>query len=226
MSCHRVSLPGEGGPGHWPGLLTPPVLAENVGQTHITCDVTESNDLGGDGLSDAMAGQRVVPLVQSRTKSSAAVDDRLVVSRHTSITAPATSDGSVTAIDDSMSSGLSQPVSLSPRWLVAAVACVLRHDLGREVKETRRQAAVLSPKQPLRHPSGSYEARLSRPVVAADDACLLWQSKRVTKKAAERAQECSDNMAMTPFEFLQQPLTRVSVPIDLGVTAVAGCASI
>jgi len=82
VSCHRVSLPEEDGPKHWPDLLTSPVLAENVGWIHVTCDVIESNDLGGYGLSDVMVGQRVVPLVQSRTIFGAAVDDRLVVSKH------------------------------------------------------------------------------------------------------------------------------------------------
>jgi len=147
-------------------------------------------------------------------------DDNVILSMDdTSITAPTTSDGSITTIDDFMSSGLSQFVFLNPRWLVAAVATILRHDLDREIKETRRQAAVLNSKQLLKHPSSFYEAHLNCPIITADDACLLWQSKRITKKAAERAQEYSNNMAMTPFEFLQQLLIRfgVFVPIDLSI---------
>jgi len=82
VSCHRVSLPEEGGLKHWPDLLMSPVLAENVGRTHVTCDVAGSDDLGGCGLSDVVARQRVVSLVQSRTEFGTAVNDRLVVSRH------------------------------------------------------------------------------------------------------------------------------------------------
>jgi len=52
MNCHCVSLPEEDGPKYWPDLLISPVLAENVGRIHVTCDVIESNDLGSYGLSD------------------------------------------------------------------------------------------------------------------------------------------------------------------------------
>ncbi len=52
---------------------------------------------------------------------------------------PSTEDnGSLTTMDDSFSTGLSQFVFLNPRWLVAAVACILRHDLDREIQETRQ----------------------------------------------------------------------------------------
>lgn len=48
---------------------------------------------------------------------------------------------------------------------------------------------------------------------------MLWQAKRITKKAAERAQQFSSNTALTPFEFLQLLLTHfgVFVPIDLNI---------
>ena len=62
---------------------------------------------------------------------------------NTSITVPSTEDsGSLTTMDDSYSTGLSQFVFLNPRWLVAAVACILRHDLDREIQETRRAIAA------------------------------------------------------------------------------------
>jgi Trypsin-like peptidase domain len=136
----------------------------------------------------------------------------------TSITAPSTGNGSLSTLDDFMSAGLSQFVFLNPRWLVAAVACILRHDLDREIKETRRQASVGSPRL-LNHAGSFNDAHLNCPVITAEDACLLWQAKRITKKAAERAQEYSNNMTMTPFEFLQQLLIRfgVFVPIDLSI---------
>lgn len=138
----------------------------------------------------------------------------------TSITAPSTtSDGSITTVDDFMSTGLSQFVFLNPRWLVAAVACILRHDLDREIMETRRQASIAPGPLHLNHQGSFYEAHLNCPVITAEDACLLWQAKRITKKAAERAQEYSNNLTMTPFEFLQQLLIRfgVFVPIDLSI---------
>jgi hypothetical protein len=144
-------------------------------------------------------------------------DERAVLSMEdTSITAPSTEDGSLTTVEDMMSNGLSQFVFLNPRWLVAAVACILRHDLDREIKETRRIAAG---KNRVLHSTSFYDAQLNCPVITADDACLLWQAKRITKKAADRAQEYSNDMTVTPFDFLQMLLIRfgVFVPIDLSI---------
>jgi hypothetical protein len=64
-----------------------------------------------------------------------------------------------------------------------------------------------------------YEANMNCPVITADDACMLWQAKKFTKKAAQRAVEYSNNVSMKPFEFLQLLLIRfgVFVPIDLGI---------
>jgi hypothetical protein len=136
----------------------------------------------------------------------------------TSITAPSTADGSLSTIEDFMSSGLSQYVFLNPRWLVAAVACILRHDLDNEIKETRRLVAA-GRKSYLSRTASFQDGHVSCPVITADDARLLWQNKRVTKKAAERAQENSLNTTDTPFDFLQKLLVRfgVFVPIDLTI---------
>jgi GTPase SAR1 family protein len=125
-----------------------------------------------------------------------------------SITAPAT-QGSITTFDNFMYSGLSQFVFLNPRWLVAAVACILRHDLDREIKETSRQVAGLSHAFSDRGAS-SYDAHLNCPVVTAADALILWQAKWITKKGADRAQQYSypSNMTVSPFDFLQQLLVR------------------
>lgn len=145
-------------------------------------------------------------------------EETLLSMDDTNITAPSTADGSVTTLEDFMSAGLSQFVFLNPRWLVAAVACILRHDLDREIKETRRLAAS-GGKRALSRTASFYDAHLNCPVITADDACLLWQFKRITKKAAERAQEYSNNLTVTPFEFLQMLLIRfgVFVPIDLSI---------
>jgi GTPase SAR1 family protein len=136
----------------------------------------------------------------------------------TAITAPSTEDGSLTTVEDYMSSGLSQFVFLNPRWLVEAVACILRHDLDREIQETRRMMAA-GRSHTLDRTSSFTDAHLNCPVITAENACMLWQAKRITKKAAERAQEHSNNMAVTPFEFLQLLLIRfgVFVPIDLSI---------
>mmetsp|Transcript_36160 Transcript_36160/g.87460 ORF Transcript_36160/g.87460 Transcript_36160/m.87460 type:complete len:1913 (-) Transcript_36160:67-5805(-) len=132
-------------------------------------------------------------------------------------TLPSTEDASMTTAADSVVGGLSQFVFLNPRWLVAAVACILRHDLDQEIHETKR---VLNNQQKVVNRSDSfYEANLNCPVITADDACMLWQAKKFTKKAAERASEYSNNMTLKPFEFLQLLLIRfgVFVPIDLGI---------
>jgi len=145
-------------------------------------------------------------------------DQAMLSMDDTNITAPMTDDGSLTTVEDLMSNGLSQFVFLNPRWLVAAVACILRHDLDREIKETKRQLSTGQTRNLIRG-SNFYDAHLNCPVITADDACMLWQAKRITKIAAKKAQEYSNNMTVTPFEFLQLLLIRfgVFVPIDLSI---------
>ncbi|GKY97822.1 hypothetical protein MPSEU_000740300 [Mayamaea pseudoterrestris] len=147
-------------------------------------------------------------------------DEHAVLSMDdTRITTP-TEESSVSTFEDGQVNGLSQFVFLNPRWLVAAVACILRHDLDREIKETRRLAKLpQSDVVVTRQGSSFYDAHLNCPVITADDACMLWQAKAITKKAAKRAQEFSSNLALTPFEFLQLLLIHfgVFVPIDLSI---------
>ena len=133
----------------------------------------------------------------------------------TSLTAPSThGDGSLATFDAFDSGGLSQYIFLNPRWLVAAVACILRHDLDSEIREIRRSYATEA-----RAVYSAYEGNLNCPVITAEDALMLWQAKKFTRKAADRAEEYSNNMTVTPFVFLQQLLTRfgVFVPIDLSI---------
>lgn len=124
---------------------------------------------------------------------------------------------------ESLASGLSQFIFLNPRWLVAAVACILRHDLNREISETRRvfnkKKLVSWDSNTLNGEDFSGAAHLNCPVVTAEDACLLWQAKKIISKAAERALQYSNNMTMSPFDFLQRLLIRfrVFVPIDLDI---------
>lgn len=121
-----------------------------------------------------------------------------------------------TPTNDDLSGSLSQFIFLNPRWLVAAVACILRHDLDREIQETRR---TLSIQQQTSRSNSFYEANMNCPVITSEDACMLWHTKRFTKKAAERAAEFSNDMQLNPFEFLQLLLVRfrVFIPIDLGI---------
>jgi GTPase SAR1 family protein len=145
-------------------------------------------------------------------------DDTAILSiENTGITMPTTETGSISTLGDTLSSGLSQFVFLNPRWLVAAVACILRHDLDREIQETRR--ALAHGHKYIKRGDSFYEANLNCPVITADDACMLWQAKKFTKKAAERVEEYSNDMPVKPFEFLQLLLIRfgVFVPIDLSI---------
>ena len=132
---------------------------------------------------------------------------------------PITDDGSLSTLGDN-SGGLSQFVFLNPRWLVAAVACILRHDLDREIQETRR--LMEEGNNQLSRGDSFYEVNLNCPVITAEDACMLWQAKKFTKKAAERAEQYSNHVALKPFEFLQLLLIKfgVFVPIDLGTEKV------
>ena len=134
-----------------------------------------------------------------------------------SIIAPTNRDGSPSNVNLT-SAGLSQFIFLSPGWLVAAVACILRHDLEHEIKKSRQLAASGAMNE-LPRTSSFYDAEVNCPLITADEACLLWQRQRITKKAAEHAQENAINTTMSPFKFLQLLLIRfgVFVPINLSI---------
>ena len=119
---------------------------------------------------------------------------------------------------------LSDFIFLNPRWLVAAVACILRHDLTTEIYEVRRAALrdttdYLEGTESLSIDGESLElvTDVNYPVITARDACLLWQNKRFTRKAADRALQYSNNGSVSPYDFLEKLLVRfgVFVPIDL-----------
>ena len=65
-----------------------------------------------------------------------------------------------------------------------------------------------------------HKTDVNYPVITARDARLLWQQKKYTKKAAERALQYSDNKHVSPFDFLEKLLVRfgVFVPIDLSIS--------
>lgn len=145
-------------------------------------------------------------------------DDNAVFSMdETSITL-ATSGGSVASVDDYLASGLSQYIFLNPRWLLAAVACILRHDLDREIRDAHRRQNLVKGHVPV--PTFNFQnAQLNCPVITAEDACLLWKNKKITKFFGKRAKEKS-KAPWSPLEFLQHLLVRfgIFVPIDLTIT--------
>jgi hypothetical protein len=94
-----------------------------------------------------------------------------------SLAASSQDDGSLSTFDEFSSSSLSQYIFLNPRWLVAAVACILRHDLDSEIRETRRSFAPES-----RVSYSVYEGNLNCPVITAEDALMLWHNKHFTKR--------------------------------------------
>jgi len=129
--------------------------------------------------------------------------------------------------DPTVSLGLSDFIFLNPRWLIAAVACILRHDLTTEIYEVRRalrNAEHLEGTESLSMDGESsldmdLKTDVNYPVITARDACLLWQNKKFTKKAAERALQYSNNRSVSPYDFLERLLIRfgVFVPIDLSI---------
>lgn len=151
------------------------------------------------------------------TENDESVENSRVSSSETNAAVSTSDDDSISRNANQISGGLSHFVFLNPRWLVAAVACILRHDLDREIQETKRSLSV------QRHrvigPNTFNEANMNCPVITSEDACMLWQAKRLTRKAAERAEESSSGIKLKPFEFLQLLLVkfRVFIPIDLGI---------
>ena len=128
----------------------------------------------------------------------------------------------VKSYDSTNSLGLSEFIFLNPRWLVASVACILRHDLTREIYEVRRSLRKTDYSENSLecgsfHEMEQLKTDVNYPVITAHDACLLWEAKRFTRKGAERALQYSNNRSVTPFDFLQRLLVRfgVFVPIDL-----------
>ena len=152
-------------------------------------------------------------------KSSSLYEDRILEYDDEELAA-APVDASV--LDDTtVTLGLSDFVFLNPRWLVAAVACILRHDLTTEIYEVRR--ALRNAEHEGESLSNSLDVELKTdvnyPVITARDACLLWQNKRFTKKAADRALQYSADGSISPYDFLERLLVRfgVFVPIDLSM---------
>lgn len=128
-------------------------------------------------------------------------------------------------------SGLDEFIFLNPRWLVAAIACVLRHDLTREIYEMRRlirQTEGDSGSGSLHNLntmefSEMLQTDVNYPVISSSDMYLLWETKRFTRKAAERALQYSNNKSVTPFDFLQRVLVKFAIIVPVDVTIDRAC---
>ena len=114
-------------------------------------------------------------------------------------------------------SGFGEFIFLNPRWLVAAIACILRHDLTREIYEVRRMLNETSNANQKMYKafSETIDTDVNYPVISARDMYLLWETKRFTKKAAERAQQYSNNKKITPFDFLVRNIYALCIPVSM-----------
>lgn len=109
--------------------------------------------------------------------------------------------------ESSKPSGFDEFIFVNPRWLVAAVACILRHDLTREIYEVKRMIQTTPGIDLNSLPRDEFSdvldtADVNYPVISNRDMFLLWETKRFTKKAADRAIKYSNNTKVTPFDFL------------------------
>ena len=89
---------------------------------------------------------------------------------------------------------LSDYLFVNPNWLVSAIACILRHDLGDRIASLRNRKRCLTD---------------VRPWISSEDVSLLWDKNSKVKKAVE-------SMNGDMHSFLQQLLVWfcVFVPID------------
>ena len=114
-------------------------------------------------------------------------------------------------------SQLSQFIFLNPKWLVAAIACILRHDLAIRIKNIRGNSFSGTKSS---FEQGQGFDNVANPTISSQDACLLWKSTPVVQKAVEIMKKTSNRPSMlSPYEFLQRLLIRFSVfvPIDLRI---------
>ena len=142
------------------------------------------------------------------TTSSSVTEHSLYGDDHKSLSSSTPRHQSSTSSVESKSRlpfGFDDFIFLNPRWLVAAIACILRHDLTREIYEVRRLIAETKgsvQKVKADEISDVVDTDLNYPVISSRDVFLLWQTKRFTQKAAVRALQYSNNDKVTPFDFL------------------------
>jgi len=117
---------------------------------------------------------------------------------------------------------LSRYVILSRKWLVSALSCVLRPNLQREIRETRRfmnLQCVYSGEafresdvvETLLHGTNS-----NCPIISAIDSAMLWQARAFMRDAAgAKLNEASNTM----YDFLERLLVHTGVFLPLTVSS-------
>mmetsp|Transcript_31511 Transcript_31511/g.47636 ORF Transcript_31511/g.47636 Transcript_31511/m.47636 type:complete len:1196 (-) Transcript_31511:735-4322(-) len=117
---------------------------------------------------------------------------------------------------------LSRYVILSRKWLVSALACILRPNLQRELRETRRfmnLQCVYSGEafcesdvvETLLHGTNS-----NCPIISAKDSAMLWQARAFMRDAAgAKMNEASNKM----YHFLERLLVHTGIFLPLTVSA-------
>jgi hypothetical protein len=194
--------------------------------TNIAPKLTESQPEGmnsdSDSEDDLSYYQNDLTVVDSDNKYTVAGAN--TVDRDLSVGTVSTALSSNLSQDPHLFCDLSSYIFLNPRWLMDAVSCILRHDLSNKISETRRETLQDScgTSRPILewHRSDSFRnAEFNCPLITSEDACMLWDARKHTKKAVDRIKENSINEKEEPYAFLQRLLTRfrVFVPIDLTI---------
>jgi len=107
-------------------------------------------------------------------------------------------------------------VFLNPRWLLAAVGCIVRSDLAKVIRKLRGNEHAPPPLRSTTLIHGNF------PIVSNTDVESLWKMEVVTRKGAQRAEEYSacdfnSDERLSVFTFVQQLLLHfhIFVPMDL-----------
>lgn len=107
-------------------------------------------------------------------------------------------------------------IFLNPRWLLAAVGCIVRTDLAKVIRKLRGMEHAPPPPRSTTLIHGNF------PIVSNTDVESLWEMEMVTRKGAQRAEECSvcdpnRDDRLSVFTFVQLLLLHfnIFVPMDL-----------
>jgi hypothetical protein len=190
----------------------------NIGECAYFGEVMSSSREGSVQQDRSGSGSTIVPKNSHSNVNHVSHEDDSSNKSVSSFT-PLRQSSWMSSFESNKPSKFDEYIFLNPRWLVAAVACILRHDLTREIYEVRRlvnQTANLNLSHEL---SEMLDTNVNYPVISSQDMHLLWETKRFTKKAAVRALKYSNNTQCHVFDFLQQVLVRFSVfvPVDLQI---------
>lgn len=118
---------------------------------------------------------------------------------------------------------LSQYVIFSRKWLVSAMSCIFRHDLKREVAETRRFMNVqlmYSGKGDSKDDDSTVSFLSDHsncPHLSSKDCRMLWQSMNFMRVAADNAQPSDATCSTSLFDYLELLFVRsgMFVPLSL-----------